>query len=60
VLYLHGTTDGCHGVTKEQVERVKATRPARTRADRGVGHFMLVERPEEINKRITDWLARTS
>ena len=26
----------------------------------GVGHFMLVERPEEINKRITDWLARTS
>ena len=26
----------------------------------GVGHFMLVERPEEINKRITDWLGRTS
>src|SRR5918998_4450651 len=23
VLYLHGTTDGCHGVTQEQVERVK-------------------------------------
>ena len=62
VLYLHGTTDGCHGVTKEQVERVKGYGGAGSDAEliEGVGHFMLVERPEEINKRITDWLARTS
>ena len=26
----------------------------------GVGHFMLVERPEEINRRILDWLGATA
>ena len=26
----------------------------------GVGHFMLVERPDEINTLITDWLGRTA
>jgi len=26
----------------------------------GVGHFMLVERPAEINDRITGFLARTA
>jgi pimeloyl-ACP methyl ester carboxylesterase len=62
VLYLHGTTDGCHGMTQEQVERVKGYGGPGSDAEliEGVGHFMLVERPEEINKRITNWLAHTS
>lgn len=53
---------GAWGATKEQVERVKGYAGPGSDSEliEGVGHFMLVERPEEINKRITDWLARTS
>jgi hypothetical protein len=36
VLYLHGTNDGCHGVTQEQVDRVvNYGGPGRRAADRG-------------------------
>ena len=61
-LYLHGTNDGCHGVSKEQVERVPgfAGPGSDSALVDGVGHFMLVERPEEINRRILDWLAATA
>ena len=60
-LYLHGTTDGCHGVSQHQVDRVPSYSGPGSEAEliEGVGHFMLVERPEEINRRITDWLGRT-
>jgi pimeloyl-ACP methyl ester carboxylesterase len=61
VLYLHGTTDGCHGMTADQVERVKGYAGPGSDSELidGVGHFMLVERPAEINERITAWLSRT-
>ena len=61
VLYLHGTTDGCHGMSQQQVDRVPSYAGSGSEAEliEGVGHFMLVERPEEINRRITDWLGRT-
>jgi len=61
VLYLHGTTDGCHGMSRHQVDRVPSYAGSGSEAEliEGVGHFMLVERPEEINRRITDWLGRT-
>lgn len=61
VLYLHGTTDGCHGVRREQVERVRSyTGPGSdSELIEGVGHFMLVERPQQINDRITGWLSTT-
>ena len=61
VLYLHGTTDGCHGMSPHQVDRVPSYAGSGSEAEliEGVGHFMLVERPEEINRRITDWLGRT-
>lgn len=60
-LYLHGTTDGCHGVSQEQVERVPdyAGSGSESELIEGVGHFMLVERPDEINRRIIDWLTAT-
>ena len=62
VLYLHGTNDGCHGMTKQQVDRVPEFCGPGSEAEliEGVGHFMLVEKPEEINRRITDWLGRTA
>ncbi|HEY2203266.1 MAG TPA: alpha/beta hydrolase [Pseudonocardia sp.] len=61
VLYLHGTTDGCHAVTHEQVERVVGYGGPGSESEliEGVGHFMLVERPREINDRILNWLKRT-
>lgn len=61
VLYLHGTTDGCHGTTTAQVAGIPGYAGPGSEAELidGVGHFMLVERPAEINKRITDWLGRT-
>jgi pimeloyl-ACP methyl ester carboxylesterase len=61
VLYLHGTTDGCHGMTTEKVARVPEYGGKGSEAEliEGVGHFMLVERPKEINERITNWLSRT-
>lgn len=60
-LYLHGTTDGCHGVSQEQVERVPGYAGSGSASEliEGVGHFMLVERPDEINRRIVDWLTAT-
>ena len=62
LLYLHGTNDGCHGVSQAQVERVPGYAGAGSAAELidGVGHFMLVERPDEINERIISWLASTS
>ncbi|QRP48954.1 alpha/beta fold hydrolase [Amycolatopsis sp. FDAARGOS 1241] len=60
-LYLHGTTDGCHGMTAQQVQRVREYGgPGSDSAlIEGVGHFMLVEQPKDLNERITGWLSRT-
>lgn len=62
LLYLHGTNDGCHGVSQAQVERVPGYAGPGSAAELidGVGHFMLVERPDEVNERIISWLGRTS
>lgn len=61
LLYLHGTNDGCHGVSFDQVRRVPGFGGPGSESDLvdGVGHFMLVEQPQQINGRITDWLRRT-
>ena len=62
LLYLHGTNDGCHGVSQEQVERVPGYAGPGSASELidGVGHFMLVERPDEVNERIISWLGKTS
>jgi len=60
-LYLHGTNDGCHGMTQEQIVRVRGYCGPGSDSEliEGVGHFLMLERPDEINRRITDWLERT-
>lgn len=60
VLYLHGTTDGCHAVTQEQVERIAGYGGNGSESELidGVGHFMLVEKPKEINERIIRFLTK--
>ena len=60
-LYLHGTNDGCHGVSAEQIGGVPGYAGPGSDAllIEGVGHFMLVERPDEVNRHILDFLSRT-
>lgn len=60
-LYLHGTTDGCHGMSQQQVDRVPEFSGPGSESELidGVGHFMLLERPDYLNKRIIDWVKRT-
>jgi pimeloyl-ACP methyl ester carboxylesterase len=60
VLYLHGTNDGCHGLDAEQVASVTSYLGEGSRSEliEGVGHFMLVERPAEINEKIVGFLRR--
>lgn len=61
-LYLHGTNDGCHGMDAAQVAAVPRHAGPGSEAEliEGVGHFMLVERPEEINRKILNWLGKTA
>ena len=58
-LYLHGTQDGCHGMTQEQVNRVPDHCGPGSQSELidGVGHFLMVQRPTDINKRILEFLA---
>jgi pimeloyl-ACP methyl ester carboxylesterase len=55
-LYLHGTEDGCIGVAladgverayRDEIEVVRVT---------GAGHFLQLERPDEISARLADFL----
>jgi len=57
-LYLHGTQDGCHGMTQEQVNGAGPLRPrSQSELIDGVGHFLMVQRPPASNKRILEFLA---
>jgi pimeloyl-ACP methyl ester carboxylesterase len=57
-LYLHGTNDGCIGLDPEAAKKVPAFLGPGSKVERieGVGHFMLVERPTEVNSRILRFL----
>lgn len=56
VLYLHGTQDGCLGA--DLVKDASSHLPPGSRAEQvaGAGHFLHLERPEEVNRLILDWL----
>jgi pimeloyl-ACP methyl ester carboxylesterase len=54
-LYLHGRDDGCIGV--ELAEDARANCPwLRVEILEGVGHFLQLENPTLINKRIIEWV----
>jgi pimeloyl-ACP methyl ester carboxylesterase len=57
-LYLHGTQDGCIALDAEAAKDVVAYLGPGSRVERveQVGHFMLVERPAEVNRRILQFL----
>jgi pimeloyl-ACP methyl ester carboxylesterase len=58
-LYLHGTHDGCIALDSEAAKGVLAYLGPDSKVEQieGVGHFMLVERPTEVNRRILQFLA---
>ena len=57
-LYLHGTRDGCHGCDQDQVNRIPGMCGPGSESEliEGVGHFLMVERPTDINKRILEFM----
>lgn len=59
-LYLHGAQDGCIALDVEAAKEVPAFLGPGSKVERieGVGHFMLVERPAEVNGRILQFLSR--
>jgi pimeloyl-ACP methyl ester carboxylesterase len=59
-LYLHGTQDGCIALDAEAAQGVAAFLGPGSEVERieGVGHFMLVERPAEVNGRILRFLGK--
>jgi pimeloyl-ACP methyl ester carboxylesterase len=59
-LCLHGTQDGYHGLNAEQVQEVPTHCGEGSESEliEGVGHFMMVEKPEEINGRILQFLGK--
>ncbi|WP_113703773.1 alpha/beta fold hydrolase [Nonomuraea lactucae] len=60
VLYLHGAQDGClaPGVAKGVLDHL----PEGSRAEQvaGAGHFLHLERPDEVNRLVLDWVGPAS
>ncbi|MEU0564951.1 alpha/beta hydrolase [Nonomuraea sp. NPDC005983] len=60
ILYLHGGRDGCLG--PDLVKDVLGHLPEGSRAEQvpGAGHFLHLERPDEVNRLVLDWLGPAS
>ncbi|MFC5181721.1 alpha/beta fold hydrolase [Actinomadura harenae] len=59
-LYLHGASDGCFGADALFADRDALTGhlPPDSRAELvpDAGHFLHLERPDEVNRRVLDWI----
>lgn len=56
LLYLHGADDGCIAVEIGRAAEPLLTAPSETAIIEGAGHFLHLERPEEVNGRIVDFV----
>lgn len=59
-LYLHGTQDGCIALDADAAKGIPAFLGTGSEVEQveGVGHFMLVEKPAQVNERILRFLGR--
>jgi pimeloyl-ACP methyl ester carboxylesterase len=55
-LYLHGADDGCIGVDVAEAART-ASPWATVEIVEGVGHFLHLERPDQVGRRIVEFLS---
>ena len=57
-LYLHGTRDGCIALSDDTLRQVPQFLGPGSEAHwvEGVGHFMLVQNPAEVNARILKFI----
>jgi pimeloyl-ACP methyl ester carboxylesterase len=56
LLYLHGRTDGCMGIEVAEAAVAEFPATATARFVDEVGHFLHLERPDDINALILDFL----
>ncbi len=57
VLYLHGAADGCMGIDTIGPVVEHLAPGSEMAIVEGAGHFLVVERPDEVNDRILSFLA---
>jgi pimeloyl-ACP methyl ester carboxylesterase len=60
-LYLHGTDDGCIALDAQSAQAMREVLGPGSEVVRipGVGHFFLVEKPNQINERILQFLGKS-
>jgi pimeloyl-ACP methyl ester carboxylesterase len=56
-LYLHGSADGCIGAHLVEGAADMLAPESRFEMVQDVGHFLHLESPDEVNRRILDWVA---
>jgi pimeloyl-ACP methyl ester carboxylesterase len=56
-LYLHGRADGCIGANLVVDAADMLARGSRLEVIEDVGHFLHLERPREVNRRVLAWVA---
>jgi pimeloyl-ACP methyl ester carboxylesterase len=56
VLYLHGADDGCVSAGLARGAQALLSPASRMVVVEGAGHFPHLEKPDEVNARILDWL----
>jgi pimeloyl-ACP methyl ester carboxylesterase len=57
-LYLHGATDGCMGVDVANEAPAFLSSGSESKVIDGAGHFLHVEKPDQVNDLIVDWVTR--